>query len=98
MSLPHLRFREPHGVEMAFWDMADERGAFFAYGGPVNYWGQVKDCTGRERDLNWYAARTLAALPPQNWQSIQAVIVMVLRHEGPYAAIQACKRIDRGVE
>ncbi len=72
------RFREPKGVPMEYWDLADERGPFFAYGGPVAYWRQIKDCKGKDRDLNWHVAKAMAATTPDKWRQMQVVAVATM--------------------
>lgn len=81
MSTQHFElvvpFDEPLGIPYEFYDLADSRGPFFAYGGPENYADGFKGCPP---DVNLMAARLMVREGKDRWQLVQAGVVRALRY------------------
>ncbi len=73
----HIGFVAPSGVPMGYWDLADDRMPFCAYGGPERY---AEGSEPGDKSINIMAARLMVQEGRDKWQMVQAAVVRMLRH------------------
>ena len=82
-------FNKPQGIDYSYWDLADDRCPFFAYGGPEKYANETEhlEINHVSEKVNLLAAKLMRRYGRDSWQAVQSFVVRMISQSGDEHAL-----------